>query len=167
MILVIPTLNPLSKQLLCMGAGKQSSTGHQSEQSKTENLTAFILRFLNAFNRNECVIMYHFVRRTLDFKRTDHSPLDGSGLCPLLYRCTMAYWVSLGTPLHPEMDKRDSFVITVRSWGPPSGELTSHRSVLCSTTVCIICFEPEAFSGAGLQECRPIITHWFSSLQML
>lgn len=30
------------------------------------------------------------------------------------------------------MDKRDSLVITVRSWRPPSGELTSLRSVLSS-----------------------------------
>lgn len=133
-----------------MGAGKQSSTGHQSQQSKTETLTTFILRFLNAFNCNECVILYHFVGWTLDSNRTDHSPLDGSGLCPLLYCCTTAYWVSLGTPLHPEMDKRDSLVITVRSWRPPSGELTSRRSVLSvAHSVCNL------FRTRGLLRCWP------------
>lgn len=55
---------------------------HQS--TKSERWTTFILRFLHAFNGSECLTLYHFVRWSLNSNKTDHSPLHGYGLCPLL-----------------------------------------------------------------------------------
>lgn len=63
-----------------MGTGKAISTGFTSPNKAKAD---FLLRFFHAFNGNECVIVYHFVKWGLGSGKFDHSPLDGSGLCPL------------------------------------------------------------------------------------
>lgn len=62
---------------------KLSPPGYQSQYSKNDRQTRFILRFLHAFDGNECVIVYYLVKWCLGSK-IGRSLLNGNGLCPLL-----------------------------------------------------------------------------------
>lgn len=95
--------------------------------------TAFILKFLHAFNGYECLIVYYFVKWGLCSNKFDCSPFFGNGLCPLLLQlrhsmfsflwalCCTLRWIK-GIPLSSPSGL----------WRPPSGKLTPLRSVLSS-----------------------------------
>lgn len=50
---------------------------------------------------------------------------------------------------------------------PPSGELTCLRSVLINTLMYTISFDPEAFSGAGLQTTGQLLPIGFLFLTLV
>lgn len=91
------------------------------------------MKFLHAFYGYECVIMYYFVKWGLVSNKFDHSPLIGSGLCPLLLLlhhsmfsflwglCCTLRWIK-GIPLSSLSGL----------WRPPSGKLPPLSSVLSS-----------------------------------
>lgn len=141
------SLQCLQCKVTTYGNWRAIVTSPRKAKMKNWQLT---MRFLHAFDSNECVFLYH-----------TRSPLSSNGLCPLLlkwHQGMFSFLLVLGCPLRwiKGILGDCCHVSKAPLWRV---DLSSLRSLIIM--LCTVCSEPEAFSGAGLQtegQLSPLIS---------